>query len=423
MDNQSSSVTPALPQSTSADDLLDMYDEIPETPAAEPDVVETSEPKPPSVATTETLPLDETQNGKEADKEGPTSTTSDGEKEVGKEGLLTDKKVVTAKFGDEELSIPEEAVFTATINGKEVPAKIADAIKAYSEQETFNRKLDQRLSYADRREKDVASKMSAYQAELASVKTRAGEISKLFAQGDVLPAVKQLARMAAGANGLDEVAYEKQALDALEQAQSVYTKMTPQQREVYFANRKAELASKELERQKGEMSAAQAKQQLDAEISAIEKQLGFNRDQFWDYYEVLMKESVGPGKQFADPKQITPKDVADFHQKVQLSGKIDQALTRIDKTLLNNESFLEALDREVEGRYDLTADDIETIVRIALDTPTKSVENLNRKVDQANSKGLRTQLKQASSTKKEEKTLDDELYDEWFAKRPTTTRK
>lgn len=330
------------------------------------------------------------------------------------EGPVEPKKL-KAKFGNDDLEIPEEAVLVSKIYGKDVEYKVVDAVKAYENRHKFERDANRRIN-------DIVSRERAYVKDLDNVKKKASEISTLFSKGDVLPAIKMLARMAAGANGMNEVEYEKQAIESLEKMRAAYSSMNEEQRKVYWAERRAEIAQKELDRKNQEQSRSAALSQLESDIKTAQKSAGMSEEQFWGHYEWLVKNAVGEGKRYPDANEITPQDIAKLHQQVQLSNRIDAALKAVEPALINDEDFLGVLDSVIGERFDLTQEDIETIVRTARGTPSKSVENLNRKVEQANSRGLRSQLSKVSSAKKESSAEDEELYNEWFNKRPVVRR-
>lgn len=396
----------------SADDYLAMYEDEP--------VAQESQKEVPTEQTPSTETPSEENNGGNEDgkimRDGGKETSSQEQKEEQqKEVAAEEKKVLKAKFGLDEIEIPEEATFTAKINGKDVAFKIADAHKAFIGQEEFNRKADQRLSYINA---EKAALMRGYE----DVKVKAKNVSDAFALGDVMGAVKMLAKMAAGAEGLDEVEYEQKALDNLSKMQTLWGEMSPEQRKLYLAEQRANIYKRNLEEERKQRERVESKSSIERQVIETSKSLGITEDEFKDLYHVLAENEVGEGKEFATAKDITVNDVAKFHGKVQFAKRIDKAIEKVNPQLLKDEEFLAEVDNVLAGRLDLSTEAIETILRGALALPSKVVENLNKKVDVANSKGMRTQLKQASSTKKVDDEIDEELYQHFYGKRSVIAR-
>mgnify|MGYP007071650745 FL=1 len=118
----------ALPKSTTPDDLLKMYDDEPA--ASKNEITEEAEKQ---VKIKEEVPkLEAAKKLSEVGKTLPDSEEvvkeEQPKEEVPKEAPY---KAFKGKFGDEDISIPEEAEVIQKIAGKDVPVKVRDAIQAY----------------------------------------------------------------------------------------------------------------------------------------------------------------------------------------------------------------------------------------------------------------------------------------------------
>jgi hypothetical protein len=139
-----------LPKPTTADDLLEMYDEIPDEPVA----------------------------GAEPGTNSQSPTPQNGEKATTESKTLVDTSI-KAKDGDTEVSIPKEAKIPLTVNGKEVEVTVEQALKAYQSQDEFNRNMDTRLATANNKERSVNA---AFQNLLG----QAQKVADLAQKGDYL---------------------------------------------------------------------------------------------------------------------------------------------------------------------------------------------------------------------------------------------
>lgn len=347
--------------------------------------------------------LEESENEESSEEESSEEGSKEQQEEV-KELL----KAFKAKFNDRELEIPEEAIIPVKVGNKDVSLKIKDAVQAFVKQDEFNRNMDRRFSAVDRREKDL-------QSEYGQIKEKAEAVVRMASQGDFVTGIRALAKMAGLGSDSDQVELERAMMDQLENIRKVWGEMSPQQREVYFANRKAEELQKELERQKGKSEQFAQRRQIEERIGTVMTQHSISQDQFRQYLDVLANEAVGEGKPFADVTEITPEDIGKYHVAYVTAGKVKQALTNIDPLHVEQPIYDELLELVKDENF--TVEEIEDIARQTLSNPkpNKAVENLNRKVELAKSKGLNTQLKQVSSTKKAEES--DEMYEHFFGKR------
>ncbi len=430
MENQTANLSPSvvapIPKSTSADELLDMYaaeeaessEEVSKEAAKQARVAEEVPKKILSnklVKKLEAQDVSERVEGGDESEEAveESSEESDSDEESGEEGQEVVKSF-KAKYGEDDLDIPEEAVIPVKVNGKDVSLKVKDAVQAYVKQDEFNRNMDRRVSTVTHRERK-------FEQELGSVKEKAEGVIRLAAQGDYIPGIKALVKMVGLGSHSEVVALERAMMDNLDNIRKVWTDMTPDQRNTYFANRRAEEAQKELEATKQSTQRQQGEVQLQQRVQKLMAENSLSEDVFWGHFQSLVDNAVGEGHLFATPHDIKPEDVVTYHRQVEIVKKVDNALKKVNPALLE-QPIADEVIALVNGHDDLSVEDIEQIVRDALGAPSKTVETLNRKVEQANSRGLRTQLKQVSSAKKADTALDDEMYEHFFSRRPVSRR-
>ena len=142
-------------------------------------------------------------------------------------------------------------------------------------------------------------------------------------------------------------------------------------------------------------------------------------EQFVDYVKDLVHNYN------VDPKDLTPNDVITHHKEIKHAEKVGRAIGKIDPKLAQDASLVEELILNTKDNPEFTEDDIATIVEKIISVDTKSVENLKRKVEKANSNGFRAQPPKASSGKEDakERNLEDEAYDFFFGKAKLSPRR
>lgn len=405
------------PRQTTPDDLLSMYDE--ETKGKTDEVkkevekqarVQQELPKK-LVADKLVKSLDSKPIPQEGGEEDYESEEGSQEKsgEEGSEKESQEVKAIKAKLGDEEVSIPEEAEITQKIGNKQVTFKVADAVKAFVGQEEFNRNMDRRVQ-------SVTSRERRFDEGYKEMTEKASRLVKLAQSGEWMPVVKVLAKMASRNGKIDPVEVEKKVLENLDKVQDLYSKMTPQEREVYFAQRRAEAAEDETRELRSHTQRTEAERAIEHEVKSLCSQEGITEDRFFELYGTLAEKAVGEGKRFASPEEIQPQHVREFHKDCEHYAKIDQAVSRVSEALLDDEVFCEEVFELTRTHPEFTEEDIEQIVRDALSANSQSIENLNRKVQKASTDSLRTQLNQGNSGRQEANSEEDDELEEFFFK-------
>ncbi|OQB10440.1 MAG: hypothetical protein BWY21_00361 [Parcubacteria group bacterium ADurb.Bin216] len=293
----------------------------------------------------------------------------------------------------------EDVPVTRLINGKEVQFKVKDAIQAFVKQEEFNRNMDRRITH-------IAQREQRWQQEQNNFKDKVNKVIEISRKGDFVTGIRALAKLAAGSSGLDVVEFEKQYFDQLNKVRDVYEKMTPEQREAYFAKRakdEAEAKAKALEEEK---TINIEKSQLREKVSLLQRQYGLSETEFWENYKALEDNQVGEGKHFKTPHDIQPEDVIRFSLAVKHEEKVIEAAEKVG---IVDEDILDKISDVTINDPSLTVEDIIEIINksgIATQANPKAVENLNRKAEKSN-----IRFNQASSTRKENGKIPDG-YDE-----------
>lgn len=293
-----------------------------------------------------------------------------------------------SKEGDTEIDGIEEVSLKKPINGKTVEFKIKDAVQAYIKQEEFNRNMDKRITHISQREKRWAQ-------EQANFKEKVGKVIEVAQGGDFVSGIRALAKLAAGGSGLDVVEFEKQYFEQLDKVRDVYTKMTPEQREAYFAKRALAEAKDKAKALEEEKAVSTQRNQLQEQVLQVQKQYGLSEDEFWENYKTIEESQVGEGRHFKSPQEIQIEDVVKFSLAVKHEEKVLQAGAKFG---IDDDEILDKISLVTSTDPSLTVEDIAKVIEtsgLAKNANPEAVENLNRKAEKS-----KTRFNQASSTKK-----------------------
>jgi hypothetical protein len=297
------------------------------------------------------------------------------------------------------------------INGKEVEFKIKDAIQSHVRQEEFNRNMDRRITEVSKREKNIQSSQARWDADQATLKEKVSSVIESAQNGDFVSGIRALAKLAAGSSDLDVVKFEKMYFEQLDKVHEVYSKMTPEQREAYFAKRAAAEAKAEADKLKTEKATQTAQSQLQAQVQTLMQQHNLAPEEFWGNYKVLADSQVGEGKPFKSPDDITADEVVRYSLSVKHWEKV---ITAGQKVGVTDDAIIDEVGKITATSPDLTVDDIIKVIQNAGLASAATVENLNRKVGKSGQSNS-----SASSTKKQNVNgYDEESLDFLYRKQP-----
>lgn len=384
----------ALPKSTTPDDLLAMYDAEAkaDAPAEAPKEAEAPALQAPPPPKEEEAPKEE------APKEEFSKTD------------IAPKNVIKAKLDGTDVNIPEDAELTHRINGKDVPFKVKDAVQAWAQKEEFERNMSRRVN-------TIASREKRWQADQETFKTKIGEVIQVARGGDFVSGIRALAKLAAGNSSLDIAEFEKQYFEQLDKINDVYSKLSPAERDKFFAERKAKDLEDEIKRRDEERAGAEQRTTLESRVKSLQQQLAISDNDFWDGYKILAESQVGEGKAFTNRDEITPETVAKYILAVRHEEKVLAAGEQVGVT---DDAILDEVSRIAAPHPEWTVEDIKAVIEkseVVKSAPPNVVENLNRKTKPSSG--------QVSSTKKKDgKTqgLDEEDLEFLYRQQPRSYR-
>ena len=385
-----------------------MYDEV--DAAAKSDVTEEAEKQ---IAVKNEVPKLEiaaklAENTKTiAPKEG-----EDGEEKApdgeNKESEAPPIKAFKAKFGQDDVEIPEEATLVQKINGKDVSFKVADAVAAFIKKEEFNRQMDSRVTTVTKREKAFADDQKFFKDTILN------DVIGAAQSGDFVKTINKLAKLAAGNSGMDVVKFEKAYFSQLDKIREVYTSMTPEQQAKWFAEREAQNLREELNSRNERDQIEQSKGQLQSHIKTLTEKNGIPEGVFWESYKYIVDNAVGEGKHFKSSNDITPEDVTKFTLQAKHDAKVYIAGQKLG---IDNEEILSEVSKLTVDHPEYSPEDIASIIErsgIASKAPNSVIENLNRKAGKQN----QAQRSQVTSKKKNTDGLDEEDMNFLYRQQP-----
>lgn len=398
-----------------------MTDEIPTTTASSPQVSQPiSGAKPYDDEIFEAYESDAPESNGVADggapEKGEAQANESGEaedstedKEAESDEVKSEEADAKSKKGDQVDDGFEKVLVKKLINGKEVEFTVKQGIDAFVKQEEFNRNMDKRLAHVDNREKQVKSREQRWTDDQTSFKSKVDKVIDVAQKGDFITSIRALAKLAAGDSGLDVVQFEKSYFEQLDKVRDLYAKMTPEQREAYFAKRSAAEAQAKAKKLEEKDEFRSSKDELITKVSTLQKDYQVPDNEFWMHYGKIAENLTGEGKPFKTPNDIEPEDVIRYALTVRHHAKIFEAGERLGVT---DDEVLDEVSRVTAAEPDLSIEDIMQVIKDAglasKVADSKAVENLNRKAAKANHSRPNSTASSAKKTNGKVEGLDDE---------------
>lgn len=311
------------------------------------------------------------------------------------------KETVKADLDGQQFEVPADAVVDVSVNGKTVPVKVRDALKAYSGQQEFNRNADARVHQITKRERELVESKN-------SINNYFTDIINKAAEGDIFGIFEK----AALAKGQDPVELEKKILQDITEVVHVYTKLTPEQQQAYFAERRAEHYKRQLDASRSDAERAQRGREFHAAVEKVQQSWGLNQDEMGQFIQEMLDEGVSADK--ITPQALNGYIYANVHHM-----RVMEGISKVDKSLAQNDRFVEYISNITANETTFTIDDIAEVVQSALQQPPKAVQNLSQKV--LENKTLRSQLEHGNSNNRSD-AEDEELFEDFHKSRPVYRR-
>lgn len=311
----------------------------------------------------------------------------------------SDSKIIKAKKGEKEFSLPEDAIIPVKINGKIMEVPIKDLTADYSGRTEIQRRFTQ-----------LDNEKKVYQKEKDSFIKHKNEVSahlQLMATLDPDEFIHHLATL----KGQDPDELFGQMVQKTVDLITTMSEMTPEVRKVYNENRKYKIQQSLSQKAKEindfsakELQKKEVEEQAKAKVFAQMEKLEVTLDEFYAAGE-KMATLIDEGKiegnfneydilEWAREEKVLT--LIDDAVKVQLPKATPEYKKNLRKALKAEEAYL--------SRY-LSPDEVSTIVERLIKNDRMAVKkNLNTKADFATSQRARSKT---ANTKEEKLILSD----------------
>lgn len=296
-----------------------------------------------------TEPLD----SKPEKKEKPSKEVGEKTKEEIKEEAAEEiRKMIKASYknGDEEafLDIPEDAIFTQKVDGKEVQVPLSELRTNYSGKVAW----DKRFSELDTLRKTNRREYDEYYADREQLMGNLGKFKELVDEGNHMDALYQLVDLSGGNRHNFYMGLRKQLLPDMEE----YLSMTEEERAVYDSQLENDMLKSQVATFEERQKQLEMQQHQQVEINQMRQARNISVDEF-NETDLELKEMLRDG-QLPDMEDISPDFVCDFIQSKKNIEVVTNVVSQIDSSLMSDNHFVNELLTHMLHNPDTTEEDI-----------------------------------------------------------------
>lgn len=267
--------------------------------------------------------------------------------------LVEEIKKLHAKFNDEELEIPEQAVIKVKIDGEEVEVPIAELRNNYSGKTSWDKKFT-----------ELSNEKKMFTEDKQTIERYVMEFGELSRKGDKIGAMQYLASL----SGADPLTFRKELRDQVLTEYKEMLNMDENQRRAFELAEEnkflRESKESDLLRSQREQESLQARQQ----VESYQEALGVDNAVWEQASQDLIEEGYS-----AD--EITPDTVGQYLYASKVYENATSILNEVSEDLAADDAVVEGVFEIITQNPDFTREDISEIIQETWGEPTKAKSN------------------------------------------------
>lgn len=352
----------SMKNSYSFSDIMELT--APKVEAEEPTQEATSEAELIEAPTNTEEVAEEIKEEVEQQEEQP--ETEEKQEEVKEEDK--DVKKIVAKFGEQEIAVPQDSLIPVTINGKEELIPLNELRSDYSGRTVISRKF---------------TEINKKEQEFKKVDAFITKFYNTAISGDPIEAFEMLAE----GTGMDPIELTKKIQQNVLKRYENYASMTEEERLVYDRQQEMELLDRKLAAKKG---AYESERAVEAERQKLEKfQSSYNLDEATTvkYYQQLVDEG-------RNPESLKVEDLEEYHHDVVACTKALDVLGKLKPEWVENSEIVDVVANYARQNPAASREAVEQYVQrtFGVKPPVSAPKALQKKFeDKPIQKGLEKQ--------------------------------
>mgnify|MGYP003139071682 CR=1 FL=1 len=255
-------------------------------------------------------------------------------------------KKLIAKYGEENLEMPANAIFNHKVDGEEVDVELQELLNNYSGKVSYDKKF-QELS-SDKKEFEGYKK--DYDKQIDNINNYINTFADKIKNNDPLGALAYFAEF----SGMKPHEFKRELLNQIAPEVERISMMSPEELKNEELQAQNEYLLKQQESAQEQYQSQQALKELEMEIVNVQEAHGISDEAFENAYNEL-KDSEYEG-------DINPQAVAEYYMHSEAFSRADDILSSISPQLADQDQVVESLQQVIMENPSFDNDDLKEIV-------------------------------------------------------------
>mgnify|MGYP003329282376 CR=1 FL=1 len=284
-------------------------------------------------------------SGKE-DKSEPKTESDSEEVKSSEEETQEEIKKLIAKYGEENLEMPANAIFKHKVDGEEVDVELQELLNNYSGKVSYDKKFQE----FSNEKKEFETSKNQYDKQIKSINNYINNFADKLKNNDALGALAYFAEF----SGMKPHEFKRELLNQIAPEVERISTMSPEELKNEELLAQNEYLLKQQESAQEQAHQQQALKELEMEIANVQEAHGISDEAFENAYSEL-KDSEYEG-------EINPQAVAEYYMHSQAFSRADDILSSISPQLADQDQVVESLQKVIMENPSFDNDDLKEIV-------------------------------------------------------------
>lgn len=264
--------------------------------------------------------------------------------------LVEEIKKLHAKYNDEEIEIPEQAVLKVKIDGEEVEVPISDLRNNYSGKVAWEKKFN-----------ELSTEKKTFSEEKSAIERYVMEFGELARRGDKIGAMQYLAQL----SGMDPLSFRKELRDQVLEEYKAVLNMDEHQRKAFELEEENKFLRESKESEAQRLQREQERLQAHNQISQYQEALGIDEAAWEQASKDLLEEGYSED-------ELSPESIGQYVYATQVYERAESALAGVSEELASDGEKIEAMFDIINQNPDFDADDLTEIITETWGEPKKA---------------------------------------------------
>lgn len=314
-----------------------------------------------------------------------TKTSEENAQDAGEtavEEIVEEIKKLKAKYGEEDIEIPQDALFSIKIDGEEQDVSLNDLRTNYSGKVAWDKKFS-----------ELGAEKREYLEDKKMVEQYIGDFQNLVKNGDNVGAMEYLAQLA-GQNPLE---FRKQLREQVITNHKALLDMNEEQVKAYELNEENDFLKRQQENLQNQSTQQQSLQELQSQISDFQENYEVSDEELLAAYDSLQENYDG---------EI---ELSTIHEYVNTSRAYEKTESALSEVVELNDALLDQVAGIVIENPDFDNNDIIEIVQEAYP------ELFNSKTKKGVSKKAKAAISESSGEESHSEKLARNKLEEFYS--------